>query len=259
MSEIIAPRRSRGMTANGIRLWGIIFLALGIAGRSIIQNSILNIGSVTAMELLEAMQTNSQVMVFATLAIVCKAVETCAAPIFAFLLAEGFEHTSNFGKYIARVLGCAVLSELPYNLAMNGKLFDLSEQNPVFGLVVCLIMLFFFRRFGGKSIKNVALKVLFFVSSFLWCRMLKIESGHCLVIIVAMLYMLRNKKNLRGIVGFTSAMVCSLFDLFYMAATMTFIFIHVYNGEQGDRNRLLNYLVYPVLLTAVALTAIFIG
>lgn len=259
MSEIIAPRKSSGMSANGLRIWGIIFLAIGIAGRSIIQNSVLNIGSLTGAELLEAMQTNTQVMVFSTLAIVCKAVETCAAPIFALLLVEGFTHTSNFGKYFARVLGCAAISEIPYDLAMNGKMFDFSEQNPAFGLVLGLVMLYLFGRFSGKKIGNMLLKFLFFVAAFLWCRMLKIESGNCMIIIVAVLYLLRGKKNLRGILGFTSAMVCSLFDLFYMAATMAFVFVHVYNGEPGARNKVVNYLVYPVLLTAVALAVRFIG
>ena len=42
-----------------------------------------------------------------------------AFPVFAFLIAEGFQHTRNRMKYFLQLLGFAVISELPWYL-LNG-------------------------------------------------------------------------------------------------------------------------------------------
>ena len=135
-------KRSSGISSNGLRTWGMFFLLAGMLGKSILQNGLLNLGAVSFGQLLEQMQTSRAAMLYATLALVLQAMETCAVPIFAFLLVEGVEHTSSLRNYALRVAGLAVLSELPYNLATSGKLLDTTSRNPVFGLVVCLVMVY---------------------------------------------------------------------------------------------------------------------
>lgn len=126
-------KRSSGISSNGLRTWGMFFLLAGMLGKSILQNGLLNLGAVSFGQLLEQMQTSRAAMLYATLALLLQAMETCAVPIFAFLLVEGVEHTSSLRNYALRVAGLAVLSELPYNLATSGKLLDTTSRNPVFG------------------------------------------------------------------------------------------------------------------------------
>ena len=78
-------------------------------------------------------------------------------PVFAFLLVEGFQHTSSFKRYLLTMLGFAVVSEIPYDLAMSGSLWSLNSQNSLFTLSICLIMLYGLRLYSGR--KGAAVRV----------------------------------------------------------------------------------------------------
>lgn len=52
-----------------------------------------------------------------------------AFPIFAFQIAEGWYRTHDREKYTLRLLICAVVSEVPFDLAFSGTLVDAGYQN----------------------------------------------------------------------------------------------------------------------------------
>ena len=185
-----------------------------------------------SQQLLEAMQSSETMMLYATLGLVLQAVETCALPIFAFLLVEGVQKTSNFWNYFFRVLGVAALSEIPYNLAMSGKLFNFSSRNPAFGLVLAMIAIYFYGRYTEKSVKNTLVKLVVTLAAILWGSMLSIEYGGCMVLVAAVLWAFRTKPMMRNIAGATATILGSLYSLFMMAAPMGFLAIHFYNGEK---------------------------
>lgn len=255
--ERIENTKPKGITSNGLHTWGMLFLAMGIVGRCIFQNHLLGMGSNTTKQLLELMSASENAMTYATIGLVLQAAETCAVPIFAYLLVEGRQQTSDFKKYALRVLGLALLSEIPYNLAMSSKLFDLSSRNPVFGLVMAMIALYFYGVYEEKNFKNTAIKALVTLAAFLWCAMLKIEYGGCIIILTAVLWAYREKSLMRNMAGTTGAIVCMLVSPLFMVAPMGMMAVHFYNGERGQDNRLVNYLAYPVILLAVALYGIF--
>ena len=259
MSMRLAARRiPQGRDAASIRKWAMIFLTVGIIGQGIIQNRLLHMNSVSGDELLAAMEHSPMVMPLLTAALVCKVVETCAAPLFAFLLVEGFQRTRSFEKYLLRVGAVAVISELPYNLAYGGKLFELSSRNPVFGLFICMVMLFFYARYEDKGLKNTAMKALITVAAFLWCLMLHIDQGICLVIMTAILWYARARSNGRSVLGFCGAMFCTVFDMYYIGSGLACIMLHRYNEARGEQNEKLNYAFYPAVLLIVGIIGLFI-
>lgn len=66
--------------------------------------------------------------------------------LFAFLLAEGTKHTNDFKAYLKRLFIWALISEIPFDLAMTGKFFDWQNQNVFWTL--------FLSAFGIYHLKN---------------------------------------------------------------------------------------------------------
>ena len=62
-----------------------------------------------------------------------------AFPIFAFQIAEGFLHTSNFRRYALRLLAFACLSEIPFDLMYASTAFNPFHQNVMFTLLLGLL------------------------------------------------------------------------------------------------------------------------
>lgn len=253
MERLANSRPTSGLHSGNLRAWAMLFAIGGMISRSILQNRLLGVGSRSMQELLEAMQADQTAMIIATVSLVLQAVETVAVPIFVFLLAEGFNHTSDRMKYMARVAGLAVLTEIPYDFAMSGKVLEFGSQNPVLGLVLCMILLFLFHRFAGKKL----ICVIMALAGLAWALMLKIDHGIPMILMICVIHLFRNKKMYMGFSGMAAAALCTGISPFYLIAPMGFLAIHFYNGEEGNTGKLVNYLFYPVSLLAIGLVAKF--
>ena len=246
--ERLSTTQPKGLSHAGIRKWAMIFTALGIFGRSILQLRYLGLGDMTSDQLLEAMSSGASVMTVVTISLVLQFVETCAVPLFCFLLAEGFQYTSNADQYLGRIAALAVISEIPYNLAMGGKIFDISSRNPVFGLLVAILVLYLFKHFAKRKITGWLVKAAVVLAALVWCAMLRIEHGIPCVILTVAFWACRKKPMIRNLVGGGAAMLCCVYSIFYAVSPMSVMVLHFHNGEKGEENKVISYLLYPVLL-----------
>lgn len=256
--ETIQRKKFAGLTSTALRMFGLLFAALGIAGKAVIQTRILGLGQITGQELLALLESSPDMMSMATAGIALEALETCAVPIFAYLAAEGMIHTKDYKQYLLRVLGLALLSEIPYNIAFSAKLVDFSTRNPVFGVALALIAIGFCARYAGRDVKNVLLKILFVFFALVWSVMLNVEYGIIVILIAVVMWLMRNKPNVRNMAGAAVTILCSLSSMFFMAAPMGFLAIFLHNGEEGECNRYVSYLAYPVMLVAAAIAGTFL-
>lgn len=232
------------LSGTALHICGLVCLLAGAVG-SVIQRKILGVGDIANTQLLELMQTDPSMMQLATAALVFQVMEICAVPMFAFLLAEGAVHTSNFGKYFLRVFVFAVACQILYGFAAEGI-------NPAFALVMSMVMLYFFRRFREKKAGHIALKILAVLGTFLWSNILGIENGAACVILTAVLWGLRDKPYFRAFGGCMAAICCSIFSPLYMAAPIAFLLIYFYSGERGNGSPIIRYLSYPAILLLTA-------
>ena len=253
----LRTEQPKGLTRAGIRKWGMLFLILGLFGRSIILNRYLGIANLTSDQLLEAMNSGSDVMTAVTFALIFQFLETMAAPIFAFLLAEGMANTGNGAKYICRILGVAVLSEFPYNFAMTGNLLYTASRNPVFGMLMAAILLYLYNMYGEKTMKNLLLRIAFTIAAVFWTGLLRIENGLACILLSLAFWAFRNKPNIRNLMGGITSMLCGFLSIFFMASPMGMMVLHFYNGEKGEENRMVAYLFYPAVLIVLGVVGTF--
>ena len=66
-----------------------------------------------------------------------------AFPIFAYTLVEGFFYTHDIKKYMCRIGILALLSEIPFDLTVSGKILEFGHQNIFFTLSIGLVMMYF--------------------------------------------------------------------------------------------------------------------
>ena len=250
--ERLTKQKNKGINGNALRTWALLFVAAGIIGRGVIQTHMLGVGQVNPQQLLEVMGSSSTAMTLATCSLVLQALETCAVPIYALMLVGGWLNTQDAKAYFQRVLALALVSEIPHNLAIGGRLFALESRNPVFGLVICMIMLFIWMQYSDGGFKNTLIKIVITAAAVVWCEMLKVEFGSATVLLVAVMWGLRGNILYRNFAGAAAAIVCTLFSPFFLASPMGFMAVHFYDGEKSTNSRKMNYLAYPVLLLAAA-------
>ncbi len=178
-----------------------------------------------------------------------------AFPIFCFLLIEGFLHTKNVWRYAGRLLLFAAISEIPFDLAFQNKIFNINSQNVFFTLLIGLLMLI-----GLKSIKELLqipvfiktlLSLLTVIVSMLAAYYLKTDYSYIGVFCIAVLYLFSRKRIGQAIAGAVS--FC-----WEIPAPLAFIPIFFYNGKRGWKMKYVFYLFYPLHLLILSMIAMAI-
>lgn len=258
MERLAQTNRTRGMSGSALRFAGYLFLLAGVAGRGLIQNAMLGLNGLDTQGMLAVLEQSPDAMILATVSIVLQALESCAVPIFAFLLVEGFQKTSNYKNYLMRVVLVAVASEIPYNLTFGGSVLAMNSRNPVFAMALCLLMLYFYQYCSARSVKNTAIKAVVTVAAILWSGMLGMEHGAFLVLMVAVFWLMRGKPGFQMLVGCGAAGVSTVFSLFNLTAPFSCLLLYLYNGEKGESNRVFNLICYPLMLLVAGIAALYL-
>lgn len=236
------------ISVNGLKLAGTVLMALYFFSAAVVQNGILHVSEYTSEQLNQLLASDGQAMLWAGIGSVASAVGIIGVPIFAYLLVQGVEHTAKLQRYILTVLAFAAVSEVPYDLAMFGKVWDWSEQNSLWTVFIALIMLWLMKSFQGQGMVPLLLNLLFAGAGCFWAILIHGKFGGGFVLITAILYLLQDRKGVSCGLG-------ALVSLIYATAPLGFIPVALCHGARRDmgRSKYAYYVFYPVMLVLFAL------
>lgn len=203
-----------------------------------------------------------------------------AFPIFAFLLVEGYFHTKNLKKYILRLLLFAVISELPFNLAIGSRAFYPIHQNVLWTFLISLGLIHWneHAKKSGNLFKEIVVGLASMLSACIAGILTFVDYSHYGILTVLVFYFLRGRKwwcyfgqllclwyinfEMMGGLGYE----ISLFgkDLFLSQqgfALLALIPIWLYRGKQGHHSKFFQYFCYafyPAHLLILGLIKLFL-
>lgn len=175
-----------------------------------------------------------------------------AFPIFAFLLVEGFFYTKNLRSYQGRILALALISEIPYDLALHGTLLEFGGQNIFFTLFFALVSMDIMAhgRFPFADIAGLLV-------GCLGALALSADYGPGGVLMVLCFYVIRSNP-LPGWCCFFALNFLFFGSKIQWCAAFAAVFIWMYSGRRGEApgNGKFFYWIYPVhLLILYAVSA----
>lgn len=158
-----------------------------------------------------------------------------AFPIFSFLAVEGFRHTTNFKRYIVRLLFVAVVAQIPYMVCFP----DVFRLNVIFQLVAGLLFLWLLEH---------TLSPMRFLSAVVAIGVLSMASEYGLLAIFLMVAFYSRSK-------FLSVVFMALCSFNFLGVgALAYFPLSRYNGECGYKlPRLFSYGFYPIHLFVLAL------
>ncbi len=175
-----------------------------------------------------------------------------AMPIFCFFIAEGYIHTRDKKKYLLRLGIFALISEVPFDLAFEGRL-NLSHQNIMltFFIAVSALMVFDLIRgdinpdtgkYGKLRTFSAQSSILLFAVIAL---LLKADYSVFAVMAVYLFYILSESNHiLRSAVGVGFLAITRTMG-YYSATGLSLIPLCLYNGKRGKGFKWLFYIFYP--------------
>lgn len=172
-----------------------------------------------------------------------------AFPIFCFLIVEGFHHTRSHLNYLTRLTVFALLSEIPFNLALWGSIFNLQHQNVFITLALGLASIFCLEEMNTKRIYVLPLILTWGAAYVLNC-----DYGIGGVLLICMYYLTRETPVIRIIL--CTLILYIFFGSFELYGLISMIPITLYNGKRGPHIKMLFYWFYPVHL--LVLYAIYV-
>ena len=191
-------------------------------------------------------------------------------PIFAFLIVEGYFHTKNFRKYLGRIFIFAVISEIPFNLAIGSRIFYPIHQNVLWSFLISLGLIHWNERTkqSNRIWKRILVGCLSVALGFMLGMLTMVDYYHAGILTVLTFYFFRGGKRwnylgqLLCLVYINREILGGLvyeFTVFGMGvsvhqqsfALLALIPIWLYRGNKGYHSRalqLFHYAFYPLHL-----------
>lgn len=186
-----------------------------------------------------------------------------AFPIFAFMIVEGYFHTKSLKKYVYRLLLFAVISEIPFNLAMGSRIFYPVHQNVLWSFLISIGLIHLNEK-AKKTHKiwvQIAVGCATILLGYVVGIVTMVDFYHAGILTVLVFYFFRQRKwwsyigqficlwyiNVEMLGGFAYEIYLGGETYFFTRqslALLALIPIWLYKGKQGYHSKTLQYIYY---------------
>ena len=171
-----------------------------------------------------------------------------AMPLFSFCIAEGYAHTKNKQRYLLRMGVFALVSEIPFDLAFEGRV-GLGHQNIMLSFFLAILALMLFDRIRGEgkehAVGKTLLGILCVCAVAVLALVLRADYTLFAVLAVFLFYVLRNRHPLLRCGVGVSFLALTRTVGYYRATGLSLIPLLLYNGKRGRGLKWLFYAFYP--------------
>jgi len=206
-----------------------------------------------------------------------------AFPLFVVLLAEGFRHTKSPGKFVMRLGIFALISEIPFDLALRTEVNFLANTNIFYTLFLGGAAIFLYKKARNSQLStlnsqlstlNSQLSTLIALPFMLAAFLLSTDYGATGVAFIFAMYAIPGKAlRLAVMAGFCvwlhnftvqlifiygPAAMPLLFTAMIPATLATVPIFALYNGNRGRSAKWFFYAFYPVHLGILAVVSAII-
>ncbi len=185
-----------------------------------------------------------------------------AMPLFSFCIAEGYAHTRNKQRYLLRMGVFALVSEIPFDLAFEGRV-GLGHQNIMLSFFLAILALMLFDRIRGEGKEHAAGKTLLGILCALAIAVLALllRADYTLfaVLAVFLFYVLRDRPALLRCGAGVGFLALTRTVGYYRATGLSLIPLLLYNGKRGRGLKWLFYAFYPGHLLLLYLLKTVLG
>ena len=188
---------------------------------------------------------------------VFRCVGRIAFPLYCFLLVQGFVHTRDIRAYSRRLLLSAILSEIPFDLLIFGRISSPAEQNVLFSLLFALMALACCDALQKSPVQAWIVSITLATSAMA----LRLSFGWLSVVLCLCFYYARENRlhqlllSCGALLLYTLSLLLSGVDkawvLTSLCAPVALIPVALYTGKPGPRHPAISfafYAAYPVHL-----------
>lgn len=241
----MSNKKHSGFTGSHLKWIAILTMLIDHIGAVLLEYGLLPqvADSVLAGNSLEYLVPEYHFWFYLTL--ILRSIGRLAFPLFCFLLVEGFLHTKNIKNYAIRLGVFALISEIPFDLAVYDRIFDFQSQNVFFTLFIGLLVLYGLNYFEKTLPASMApLRYLVVVTGVFAAQFLQTDYAGYGVLLITLIYELRNRRKMLCIFGAIYTLLLESFT-----APLSFLLIYFYNGTRGKQlPKYFFYAFYPVHL-----------
>lgn len=156
----------RGINGTTLKIIALVAMFIDHFAAVILENKqalLMNAAHLDSLDEQVAWVTSHPMWTFGP--IILRLIGRFGFPLFVYLLVEGYTHTRSVKKYALNLAAFAAISEIPFNLGFENKLFYPGYQNVFFTLLLGLLCIWAMDEFGAKREWNKKVAMLFIPST----------------------------------------------------------------------------------------------